>query len=116
MLFVKQYFVKVSLEARGELDIKILGAWLDVKHRALRFNAVVLDSVKLGVLEKAHGLLQQSSGNARAGGIVTNASSGAAALAGSEGVARGGEARVLAVPQHRAWLRGEACGAEASGE
>ena len=82
---MEQYFVQVSLKARGKLDIEILGAWCDVKNRALRFNALVLDSVKLGVLEKARSLLQHSSGSARAGGIGTGASSGAGAMAGSEG-------------------------------
>jgi hypothetical protein len=35
-MFVEQYFVQVSLEVRGKLDIEILGAWCDVKNRALR--------------------------------------------------------------------------------
>ena len=101
-MFVEQYFVQVSLEVRGKLDIEILGAWCDVKNRALRFNALVLDSVKLGVLEKTRGLLHQSSGSARAGGIGTGVSSGAGAMAGSEGVARGGgskSARCAAAPR-----------------
>jgi hypothetical protein len=104
MLFVEQYFVQVSLEARGKLDIEILGAWCDVKNRALRFNAAMLDSVKLGVLEKARGLLQQFSGSARAGGIGTIRVHRAEQelWPGRREVARGGEsksARCAAAPR-----------------
>ena len=84
MLFVEQHFAVVSLEGRSELDVKILGAWLDNGSRTLRFHALVLDSVKEGLLEKARNLLQRGYG-VRGGEPIVQAGWSA----GSEGKASG---------------------------
>ena len=85
MLFVEQHFAVVSLEGRSELDVKILGAWLDNGSRTLRFHALVLDSVKEGLLEKARNLLQRGYG-VRGGEPIVQAGWSA----WSEGKASGG--------------------------
>ena len=63
MLFVEQYFVGVQFEARSGLDGEMLKAWCDRENRVVRFNALAMFSVKLGVLEKARSLAREFSGS-----------------------------------------------------